>query len=75
MSPNRLYYMPFLYKSQCLQFIKHRAVGKVKYDYRDIPVYYYENDSKKGYANLTPEERKMVDSVLKIWHNHKSGKL
>ena len=28
-----------------------------------------ENDSKKGFSNLTPEEKKMVDRVRAIWNN------
>jgi hypothetical protein len=28
-----------------------------------------ENDGKKGAANLTTEERKMVDRIEKIWYN------
>lgn len=28
-----------------------------------------ENDGKKGAANLTTEERKMVDRVKKLWYN------
>ncbi len=31
-----------------------------------------ENDSEKGYANPTAEEKKMVDRVNKIWYNRKS---
>jgi len=31
-----------------------------------------ENDSKKGAAKLTTEEKKMVDRVNKIWYNRKS---
>ena len=31
-----------------------------------------ENDSTKGYANLTPEEKKMVASVKRIWYNRRS---
>lgn len=31
-----------------------------------------ENDSKKGAANLTPEEKKMVDRVKKLWDKYKS---
>jgi hypothetical protein len=31
-----------------------------------------ENDSKKGASKLTPEERKMVDRINKIWYNNKS---
>ncbi|MDD3243086.1 MAG: hypothetical protein PHD32_05095 [Eubacteriales bacterium] len=30
-----------------------------------------ENDSKKGAANLTPEEKKMVAFVKKTWNNKK----
>jgi len=26
-----------------------------------------ENDTAKGYANLTTEEKKMIDRVIKIW--------
>ncbi|WP_295363723.1 hypothetical protein [uncultured Pseudoramibacter sp.] len=29
-----------------------------------------ENDSPKGASHLTAKERKMVERVLKIWHNH-----
>ena len=29
-----------------------------------------ENDSIKGAANLTPEEKKMVERVRKLWYNH-----
>lgn len=32
-----------------------------------------ENDSLKGAAKLTPEEKSMVDRVIKIWYN-KHGK-
>lgn len=32
-----------------------------------------ENDSAKGYANLTTEEKKMVARVRKLWYN-RSGK-
>ena len=28
---------------------------------------YNENDTAKGYANLTTEEKKMIDRVIKIW--------
>lgn len=31
-----------------------------------------ENDSQKGYANLTTEEKKMVERVRKIWYNRHS---
>lgn len=31
-----------------------------------------ENDSAKGYANLTTEEKKMVEWVKKIWYNRRS---
>lgn len=30
-----------------------------------------ENDSAKGYANLTTEEKKMVERVKKIWYNRR----
>ncbi|MCM1023841.1 MAG: hypothetical protein NC395_07255 [Prevotella sp.] len=30
-----------------------------------------ENDSKKGAANLTTEEKKMVDKVKKLWYDYK----
>lgn len=33
-----------------------------------------EQDSLKGAANLTPEEKKMVDKVTKIWYSYLSGK-
>ena len=32
--------------------------------------YHYENDGPKGGTNLTPEEKRMVDRVTKIWQNH-----
>lgn len=31
-----------------------------------------ENDSAKGFANLTTEEKKMVDRVKRIWYNRHS---
>lgn len=31
-----------------------------------------ESDSAKGYANLTTEEKKMVERVKKIWYNRHS---
>ncbi len=31
-----------------------------------------ENDSPKGFSNLTPEEKKMVDRVKEIWYNRRS---
>lgn len=31
-----------------------------------------ENDSVKGYANLTTKEKKMVEQVKKIWYNRHS---
>ncbi|MDE6784123.1 MAG: hypothetical protein K2J26_01915 [Ruminococcus sp.] len=31
-----------------------------------------ENDSEKGAANLTTEERQMVDRITKIWYNRDS---
>ena len=31
-----------------------------------------ENDSAKGYANLTTEEKKMVERARKIWYNRHS---
>lgn len=31
-----------------------------------------ENDGVKGYANLTTEEKKMVERVKKIWYNRRS---
>lgn len=33
-----------------------------------------ENDSPKGAANLTTEEKAMVDSVTKMWYNFINGK-
>lgn len=33
-----------------------------------------ENDSAKGAARLTPDERAMVDRVTDIWENRKRGK-
>ena len=32
--------------------------------------YHNENDGPKGAANLTPEEKRMVDRVTKIWYKH-----
>lgn len=31
-----------------------------------------ENDSSKGYANLTTAEKKMVERVKRIWYNRRS---
>ncbi|MCD8340638.1 MAG: hypothetical protein LUC87_00595 [Clostridiales bacterium] len=31
-----------------------------------------ENDTEKGFANLTTEEKKMVERVRKIWYNRHS---
>lgn len=31
-----------------------------------------EKDSEKGYAKLTPQEKKMVERVKKIWYNRHS---
>ncbi len=33
-----------------------------------------ERDSDKGSANLTPDERKMVDRVNRIWYNYLNNK-
>lgn len=33
---------------------------------------HFENDSKKGFANLTTEEKAMVDKVRKLWYNRRS---
>lgn len=33
-----------------------------------------ENDAKKGAANLTPEEKKMVDNVKTLWGDYMKGK-
>lgn len=33
-----------------------------------------ENDGPKGASNLTPEEKKMVERVNKIWYNHLNKK-
>lgn len=33
-----------------------------------------ENDSAKGYANLTTDEKKMVERVKRIWYNRHSKK-
>lgn len=32
-----------------------------------------ENDSVKGYANLTTDEKKLLDSVRRLWYNHING--
>lgn len=32
--------------------------------------YHSENDGPKGGTNLTPEEKRMVDRVEKIWYKH-----
>ncbi len=34
--------------------------------------YHNENDSAKGFANLTPEEKKMVARVRRLWYNRRS---
>lgn len=33
--------------------------------------FHNENDSKKGAANLTTEEKNMVDRINKLWYNQK----
>lgn len=33
-----------------------------------------ENDSAKGYANLTAEEKRLVDKINRIWHNRRNNK-
>lgn len=33
---------------------------------------HFENDSAKGFANLTTEEKKMVERVKRIWYNRHS---
>lgn len=33
-----------------------------------------ENDSKKGAANLTPDEKKIVERVRNLWYNHLNSK-
>lgn len=33
---------------------------------------HFENDSKKGFANLTTEEKAMVAMVRKLWYNWRS---
>lgn len=33
-----------------------------------------ENDPEKGYTNLTPKEKRMVDRVTKAWYNRKNGR-
>lgn len=33
---------------------------------------HFENDSKKGFANLTTEEKAMVERVRKLWYNRYS---
>lgn len=33
---------------------------------------HFENDSKKGFANLTTEEKAMVARVRKLWYNRRS---
>ncbi len=32
--------------------------------------FHYENDGPKGGSNLTPEEKRMVDRVEKLWYKH-----
>ncbi len=32
-----------------------------------------ENDGKKGAANLTTKEKKMVEKVKKIWYNYNTS--
>lgn len=34
--------------------------------------FHSENDSSKGAARLTPEEKRMVDRVRKLWNNYRS---
>lgn len=33
-----------------------------------------ENDSAKGFANLTTEEKKLVEKINRIWHNRRNNK-
>lgn len=33
---------------------------------------HFENDSAKGFANLTTEEKKMVERVKRVWYNRHS---
>ncbi len=35
---------------------------------------HFENDGPKGAANLTTEEKKMVERVRKLWYNHLNSK-
>lgn len=35
---------------------------------------HFENDGPKGAANLTTEEKKMVERVAKLWYNHLNNK-
>lgn len=49
------------------------------HSHRDLPLHTHhgyahnENDGPKGAANLTPEEKKMVEKVRRLWYN-KRGK-
>lgn len=33
-----------------------------------------ENDSTKGFANLTTEEKKLLEKINRIWHNRRNNK-
>lgn len=33
-----------------------------------------ENDSAKGFANLTTEEKKLLEKINRIWHNRRNNK-
>jgi len=34
--------------------------------------FHNENDSVKGFAKLTPQEKRMVAKITDLWHNYKS---
>lgn len=52
--------------------IDHSHKGEKPHTYHGYN--HNENDSAKGAARLTPDERAMVDKVMSIWKNRKRGK-
>lgn len=50
--------------------LSHTHDGKIPHTHHGYN--HSENDSTKGYANLTTEEKRMVERVKKIWYNRHS---
>lgn len=47
--------------------LQHRHDGKIPHTHHGY--FHNENDSKKGYAHLTIEEKRMVEKVFKLWYD------